>query len=252
MKFLDTIRQFVPFLGRKKSEEQADHASPELEPEPSLPQRRTRSARPLVPTKEQIDALPAFVGLRIDQIEVPTTTAQAQAAAAHLLTRRFVGFDTESKPTFAPGEASTGPHVVQFSTLERAYIFQVHRAECREALLSLLQSTKMVKVGFGLRSDRGHIQRKFGVQPGAILDMTTYFKQVGHRNEVGVKSAVAMVLQQRFQKSKRISTTNWSNAELTTSQLLYAANDAYGAIAVLHALHLPEKELPIIGATNKS
>jgi len=111
--------------------------------------------------------------------------------------------------------------------------------------MSLLQSKQMVKVGFGLRSDRGHIQKKFGVQPGALLDMTHYFKQVGHRNEVGVKSAVAMVLQQRFQKSKRISTTNWSNAELTSSQLLYAANDAYGAIAVLHALHLPEKELPI-------
>jgi len=246
MKFLDTIRQFVPFLARKKGDDQPNTAAaPAHDAEPLLPQRRTRSARPLVPTKEQIDALPAFVGLRLDQIEVPVTAAQAAAAAEHLLTRRFVGFDTESKPTFNVGESSTGPHVVQFSTLERAYIFQVHRAECRDALMSLLQSTKMVKVGFGLRSDRGHIQKKFGVQAGAILDMTTYFKQVGHRNEVGVKSAVAMVLQQRFQKSKRISTTNWSNAELTSSQLLYAANDAYGAIAVLHALHLPEKELPI-------
>ena len=245
MSILDKLRQFVPFLGRKNGAHQAAPVATAHAPEPLLPQRRTRSARPLVPTKEQIDALPAFVGLRLDQIEVPVTAAQAAAAAEHLLSRRFVGFDTESKPTFAVGETSTGPHVVQFSTLERAFIFQVHRTECREALMSLLQSKQMVKVGFGLRSDRGHIQKKFGVQPGALLDMTHYFKQVGHRNEVGVKSAVAMVLQQRFQKSKRISTTNWSNAELTSSQLLYAANDAYGAIAVLHALHLPEKELPI-------
>ena len=245
MSILDKLRQFVPFLGRKNGAHPAAPVATAHAPEPPLPQRRTRSARPLVPTKEQIDALPAFVGLRLDQIEVPVTAAQAAAAAEHLLSRRFVGFDTESKPTFAVGETSTGPHVVQFSTLERAFIFQVHRTECREALMSLLQSKQMVKVGFGLRSDRGHIQKKFGVQPGALLDMTHYFKQVGHRNEVGVKSAVAMVLQQRFQKSKRISTTNWSNAELTSSQLLYAANDAYGAIAVLHALHLPEKELPI-------
>lgn len=245
MSILDKLRQFVPFLGRKNGAHPAAPVATAHAPEPPLPQRRTRSARPLVPTKEQIDALPAFVGLRLDQIEVPVTAAQAAAAAEHLLSRRFVGFDTESKPTFAVGETSTGPHVVQFSTLERAFIFQVHRTECREALMSLLQSKQMVKVGFGLRSDRGHIQKKFGVPPGALLDMTHYFKQVGHRNEVGVKSAVAMVLQQRFQKSKRISTTNWSNAELTSSQLLYAANDAYGAIAVLHALHLPEKELPI-------
>jgi len=195
MSILDKLRQFVPFLGRKNGARQAAPVAAAHAPEPPLPQRRTRSARPLVPTKEQIDALPAFVGLRLDQIEVPVTAAQAAAAAVHLLSRRFVGFDTESKPTFAVGETSTGPHVVQFSTLERAFIFQVHRTECREALMSLLQSKQMVKVGFGLRSDRGHIQKKFGVQPGALLDMTHYFKQVGHRNEVGVKSAVAMVLQ---------------------------------------------------------
>ena len=105
----------------------------------------------------------------------------------------------------------------------------------------------MVKVGFGLKSDRGHIQRKLGALPRAILDLTTYFKLKGYRNEVGVRGAVAMVLQQRFQKSKRISTTNWANVTLTDSQLLYAANDAYGAICVLDALNVPRSELPIVG-----
>ena len=67
MKFLDTIRQFVPFLARKKGDDQPNTAAaPAHDAEPLLPQRRTRSARPLVPTKEQIDALPAFVGLRLD------------------------------------------------------------------------------------------------------------------------------------------------------------------------------------------
>ena len=172
-------------------------------------------------------------------------------AVQALLACRFVGFDTESKPTFAKGEAASGPHVVQFSTLERAYIFQVGQGqsqnESRDALAELLQSQTMVKVGFGLKSDRGHIQRKLGAQPNAILDLTTYFKQRGYKNEVGVRGAVAMVLQARFQKSKRVSTSNWANAVLSDSQLLYAANDAYGAICVLNAMNLAEAELPIIG-----
>ncbi len=205
------------------------------------------SLRPTAPSKDDAELLPPFVGLTLAQIEVPATPAEIARAVEHLLSHRFVGFDTESKPTFAKGEAASGPHVVQFATLDRGYIFQIHREQSREALTALLQSQAMVKVGFGLKSDRGHIQRKLGAQPRAILDLTTYFKQRGYRNEVGVRGAVAMVLHARFQKSKRISTTNWANTELTDSQLLYAANDAYGAICVLNAMKPPETGWPIIG-----
>ena len=209
------------------------------------------SNRPSAPSKDDTELLPPFVGLTLNQIEVPQTPTEIARAVAHLLSQRFVGFDTESKPTFARGEAASGPHVVQFATLDRGYIFQVRHAETadvsREALAALLQSQTMVKVGFGLKSDRGHIQRKLGAQPNAILDLTTYFKQQGFRNEVGVRGAVAMVLQQRFQKSKRVSTSNWANAQLSDSQLLYAANDAYGAICVLAAMEIPDGGWPIIG-----
>jgi ribonuclease D len=212
-----------------------------------VPHSIQNSPRPIAPSKDDSALLPPFVGLSLDQIEVPVSESDAARAVEYLSSHRFVGFDTESKPTFHKGEASTGPHVVQFSTLDRGFIFQVHRSEHRDALQALLQSTKIVKVGFGLKSDRGQMQRKFGVPACALLDLTTYFKQLGHRNEVGVRSAVAMVMQQRFQKSKRVSTTNWSNAELSDAQLLYAANDAHGAIRVLLALNVDERVLPITG-----
>ncbi len=214
------------------------------------------SPRLTAPSKEDTELLPQFVGLTLEQIAVPATPADIARAVDHLLSQRFVGFDTESKPTFARGEAASGPHVVQFATLNRGYIFQVRQGEARDysrdALAELLQSQTMVKVGFGLKSDRGHIQRKLGAQPRAILDLTTYFKQQGYRNEVGVRGAVAMVLQARFQKSKRVSTSNWANEHLSDSQLLYAANDAYGAICVLAAMKVPENEWPIIGVDDET
>ena len=220
---------------------------PSADPAPEIMTLAPAQPRPIAPSKDDSNLLPPFVGLTIERVVVPVTDAEIAHAVAYLSSHRFVGFDTESKPTFAKGEASTGPHVVQFATLERAYIFQVHRAQCLAASMTLLQSQSVIKVGFGLRSDRGQIQRKFGVPPRALLDLTTYFKQQGHRNEVGVRSAVAMVLQARFQKSKRVSTSNWANAILSDSQLLYAANDAYGAICVLDAINVSESELPIIG-----
>ena len=227
--------------------------SPSADPPTDNRSERT-SNRPTAPSKDDTELLPPFVGLTLNQIAVPQTPAEIEHAVAHLLSQRFVGFDTESKPTFARGEAASGPHVVQFATLDRGYIFQVRHSETgdvsRDALAALLQSQTMVKVGFGLKSDRGHIQRKLGAQPNAILDLTTYFKQQGYRNEVGVRGAVAMVLQRRFQKSKRVSTSNWANAQLTESQLLYAANDAYGAMCVLNAMPAPSDGWPIIGLTD--
>ena len=189
------------------------------------------------PTKAETAHLEVFAGLTLAQIEVPTTRAQFAAAAAEILAARTVGFDTESKPTFAPGEVSNGPHVVQFALPDRAFIFQVRHAEGRELLIELLQSHSLRKVGFGLGSDRAQVQAKFGVALGAVIDLGHEFRQRGYRNAVGVRAAVAIVFERRFVKSKRTTTSNWALPQLNSSQLLYAANDAFAALKVFQALH---------------
>ena len=189
------------------------------------------------PTKAETAHLEVFAGLTLAQIEVPTTRAQFAAAAAEILAARTVGFDTESKPTFAPGEVSNGPHVVQFALPDRAFIFQVRHAEGRELLTELLQSHSLRKVGFGLGSDRSQVQAKFGVALGAVIDLGHEFRQRGYRNAVGVRAAVAIVFERRFVKSKRTTTSNWALPQLNSSQLLYAANDAFAALKVFQALH---------------
>jgi len=197
------------------------------------------------PTKPEMALLEPFAGLTLDRIVVPSTRSQVDEAAADLASARFVGFDTESKPVFAKGEVSDGPHVVQFSTLERAYVFQLHRPECREAVGALLVSIDVVKVGFGLRSDQAQLPKKLGIHPRAVLDLNAVFRRIGYRKSIGVKTAVAIVFKQRFQKSRRATTSNWARQQLMPNQLLYAANDAYAAVKVLDALGLSEDELPI-------
>jgi len=197
------------------------------------------------PTRDEIALLEPFAGLTLDRIVVPSTRAQVDDAAAELASTRFVGFDTESKPVFAKGEASDGPHVVQFATLERAYVFQLHRPECRDAVSALLVSVEVVKVGFGLRSEQDQLPRKLGVHPRALLDLNTVFRRHGYRKAIGVKAAIAVVFKQKFQKSRRMTTSNWARQQLMPNQLMYAANDAYAAVKVLGALGLGEDALPI-------
>jgi ribonuclease D len=190
------------------------------------------------PDKEAIALLPAFERLGLDRITLVNTGKQAQLAHDALSAARAWGFDTESKPTFKVGEASNGPHVLQLSTGERAWVFQLHEPECRAVAADLLALAGIAKAGFGLGDDRKRIIQKFGVEPAGVLELNTIFRAQGYRKEMGVKGAVAVLFNQRFIKSKKAATSNWANARLSESQLIYAANDAYAAFRVWEALKL--------------
>lgn len=193
------------------------------------------------PHKTDIAALEPFDGLGMESIYVVSEARQAEIALAELMVAGLVGFDTESKPTFHKGQVSEGPHVLQFATIEKAYIFQAHCVESHPAIMELLRSTELTKIGFGLGGDLHQISQRFGIKPGSIVDLDRSFKQLGYRNAVGAKSAVAMLFNRRFLKSKSVTTSNWALRELTERQLLYAANDAYAALKVFHALQEAEK-----------
>lgn len=195
------------------------------------------------PSKAEIAELPPFSGMPLQKIIVPVTRQELAEAESDLLNCRFVGFDTESKPCFRPGQISDGPHVIQLTTLDTAYIFQLHRADCHSMITQLLESSTLVKVGFGLKSDRRHLRKKLGITPRALLDMNALFRSEGYRKEIGVKAAVAVICNRKFQKSKRVSTSNWALTQLKASQLLYAANDAYAALKVLDSMNKTESEL---------
>lgn len=202
----------------------------------------------IAPSKTEIALLEPFAGLSLEHIHIPANKAEFAAATAEIKAAGIVGFDTESKPTFSVGEISDGPHVVQFALPDKAYLFQVHRNEGLPYLIELLRSEEVLKVGFGLKSDNGHIFKKFGIQFGGVVDLNTVFRDDGYHKEMGVRAAVAVVFNRRFAKSKKITTTDWSQHQLTSQQMLYAANDAYAALKVLEALNLPQAELPIMGA----
>jgi hypothetical protein len=169
------------------------------------------------PDKDAIALLPPFDRLGLDRIALITTGAQAKEAFARLADAPAWGFDTESKPTFKVGEVSDGPHIVQLSTPQRAWVFQLHDPHCRAVVAELLELKSATKAGFGLGDDRKRIISKLGVEPAGVLELNTIFRERGYRKD---------------------ATSNWANLRLTEAQLVYAANDAYAAIRVFDALGL--------------
>jgi ribonuclease D len=196
------------------------------------------TAHHATPDKEQIALLEPFERLGLDRIQLVVTASQAHDAWSELAQARAWGFDTESKPTFFKDQLSEGPHVVQLSTPDKAWVFQLHDLECRAAVASLLALPGVVKAGFGLGDDRKRIVSKLGVEPADVLELNTIFRERGYRKDMGVKAAVAVLFNRRFIKSRKATTSNWANARLTEAQLIYAANDAYAAARVFHALGL--------------
>ena len=190
------------------------------------------------PSKEQIALLDPFERLGLDRIHLVATPAQAEKACAALAAAAVWGFDTESKPTFVKEQVSDGPHTVQLATLERAWVFQLHDPDCRAMVADLLARPGATKAGFGLGDDRKRISAKLGVEPAGVLELNAVFRERGYRKDMGVKGAVAVLFHRRFLKSKKAATSNWANPQLTESQLLYAANDAWAAARVFQALGL--------------
>lgn len=186
--------------------------------------------------------LPVYSGVSMARITLVDNAGLAERAMAELLAVPVIGFDTESKPTFQKGEVSTGPHLVQLANDEGVFLFPVLFAVNHEVLRRVLATPQVVKVGFGLGNDRTALRARLGIELNNVLDLGEVLRGPGHRGTVGAKVAVAHYFGQKFQKSKKVGTSNWASPRLNDRQLLYAANDAHVALQIYRAwLRDPER-----------
>lgn len=196
------------------------------------------SQRPIIhiAVQSDVERLPAFQGLPNQAIVMPASAEAFSAAAQELLACACIGFDTESKPTFRVGEVSSGPHLIQFATPAKAYLLRVGLPGSIEAARTVLQAAQVVKIGFGLKSDRSRLHQRLGIHAHSLLDLGSLLRYQGKKGQVGLRGAVAAVLGRQIDKSRRLATSNWANPLLTEAQQAYAANDAYAALQVFLAL----------------
>ncbi len=210
-----------------------------------------------LPSKEQIQELPLFQNLPLQHIHLINSIEQCLALEQELKSCAFLGFDTESKPTFKVGEVSTGPHLIQLASQDKAYLFQIN-PEILAFLKPVFENRDQVKVGFGLKND-AHLFRKKGIELNSVIELSKCFSAFGFPNPMGLKNAMALLFQVNFPKSKKISTSNWARKILTPHQIQYAAADAYAPVLVFEKLlalgllpkHIPNSSLKLRIRPNK-
>ena len=172
---------------------------------------------------EDIDKLPlgTFPG-EIKVIDKPGL--DYERAIFYLRRQTILGFDTESRPVFSPGQRNNGVALLQLSGPKRAYLFRLQTLGMRRSLCSLLSSESIIKVGAACLDDVRGLQRLHGFKAAGFIDLQKIAWEWGIRDK-SVKKLAANILECRISKAQQLS--NWEAENLTEAQCRYAATDAW-------------------------
>ena len=180
--------------------------------------------------KSAVSTMPtvAFEG-RIITIDTVDATEKAVKA---LWNEKFVGIDTETRPSFRKG-VQHSVSLLQLSTADTCFLIRLNRTGMPESLIKLLERKEVVKVGLSLHDDYQALCKRHRFKAGSFLDLQKYVGNFGIE-EMSLQKIFAIVFGKRISKSQQL--TNWENDVLTDKQKLYAATDAWACLEIFKEL----------------
>ncbi len=173
-------------------------------------------------SKEYMNSLPIikFTG----NISVIDDIDSAEYAIEFLKNNKFIGFDTESRPAFKKG-VSYPISLIQFSTIDKAFLFQIDKIGLLDSIRELLEDIEVKKIGIGIDADTKKLSElSEGIKPNGFIDL----KKLAEQKKIiqsGAKALTARYLYHRITKGAQRS--NWAVSVLSPKQIVYAATDAW-------------------------
>lgn len=184
----------------------------------------TAAAPPAAVTSISHDELSALPIRRYEgPVHVVAGLPDLPHALQDILQESVVGFDTETRPAFKPGESYL-PSIAQFATAGAVYLFQVQQRDLFDAMREILASEHVIKVGVSVSDDLRNLKKLFEFDERAVLDLGNVARRHGMR-QTGVRNLAGIFLGTRIPKGAK--TTNWAARTLTPQQITYAATDAW-------------------------
>jgi ribonuclease D len=172
-------------------------------------------------TTEEMAVLP--IGQYEGDVHLVQTAHDLERAFDDLRRERFVGFDTETKPTFRRGDYHP-PCLIQAATARAVYLFRLRTESDANVLTQLVANPHILKVGIGMADDIRALKRVHPFEESGILDLGAVAKRCGLL-QTGVRNLAAIFLKVRIPKGTR--TSNWAARQLSAAQIRYAATDAW-------------------------
>jgi ribonuclease D len=173
------------------------------------------------------------------EVRLVETAQELERAAAAWRAEHIIGFDTETRPAFKPGE-SYPPALAQLATARTVYLLPLQRLDCSGVLRELLATEQAVKAGVGMPDDMRALRKSFEFTEKAIVDLGAVARRHGLKQS-GVRYLAALLLGFRIPKGTK--TSNWAAPRLSPQQIAYAATDAW----VCRELYLRFQSLGLLG-----
>ena len=156
-------------------------------------------------------------------VHIVDTPEKIKPALTCLNKEMWLGFDTETRPSFHKGKRNA-VSLLQLSTSREVFLFRLNYLHLPTALKKLFENEKIIKLGVALHEDIQALQKLASFEPKGFLDFVQIAKKLGLKNS-GLRSLAAIFLKVRISKGMRLS--NWESRKLTPSQITYAATDAW-------------------------
>lgn len=182
--------------------------------------RSDKLFRPSI-TREEISVLPqrTFQG----EIYYIDTIEKFFQVIDKLEQEPFLGFDTETRPSFKKGKLYQ-VSLLQLGTDKDVFLFRLNKIGLPERLAKILASEKIAKIGVAIHDDIVSLRKIREYEPQGFIDLQQYVNNFGIEDN-GLKKLVANIL--GFRISKRQQTSNWEADVLSSAQIEYAATDAW-------------------------
>jgi ribonuclease D len=171
------------------------------------------------------------------KIYVIDNPIDAKKAVHYLSKFEFLGFDTETRPSFTKGLLRS-VSLIQIATTDICFLFRLGDNGFPSALIDLLSNPKIFKIGLSLKDDFVSMSRRLKFSPQGFIDLQKIV-QKHDIEELSLQKIYAILFQKKISKNQRLS--NWEADELTEAQKKYAALDAWACLKIYEYLCLTKK-----------
>ena len=176
--------------------------------------------------KKEIQNLPRI--LFEGRIIVIFSEAEANKAVEYLMTKKILGVDTETKPSFKKGQIHQ-VSLLQISTNDTCFLFRLNRIGLTDSLIKLLEDCNTTKVGLSLQDDWRQLNLRRNFTPGSYIELQKEVKEIGIE-DMSLQKIYANLFGQKIAKNQQLS--NWEADTLSPAQQSYAATDAWACLQI--------------------
>ena len=176
--------------------------------------------------KKEIQNLPRI--LFEGRIIVIFSEAEANKAVEYLMTKKILGVDTETRPSFKKGQIHQ-VSLLQISTNDTCFLFRLNRIGLTDSLIKLLEDCNTTKVGLSLQDDWRQLNLRRNITPGSYIELQKEVKEIGIE-DMSLQKIYANLFGQKIAKNQQLS--NWEADTLSPAQQSYAATDAWACLQI--------------------